>query len=493
MQRLSSSTVDGLDQATAVPGYARDGLVTGIVHIGVGAFHRAHQAMYVDRLLQAGQAREWAVCGVGLLPGDSSVRDALHDQDCLYSLSVMNYDGSTERRVVGSIADYLFAPDDPEAVVERLAAVSTRIVSLTITEGGYNLDPATGRFDLDAEAVVADLARDSSWTTVFGLVVEALARRRDRGQEPFTIMCCDNIENNGDVARESFCSYADARDAALGAWVREQVSFPSSMVDRITPATTDADREEVARALGVQDLAAVVCEPFTQWVLEDRFGMGRPPLEEVGVQLVDDVRPYELMKLRLLNASHQAIAYLGYLNGYRYVHDAAADPLVVALLTRYMDREATPTLPPVPGVDLDAYKRTLLERFANPALGDTVQRLAAYASDRIPKWVLPVARANLADGGEVAMTAAVVAGWARYARGVDEAGQPITVVDHLAEPLGRLARDDDGLAFLAHRPVFGDLVDDDRFRAAYLSAWESLRDRGARATLEELVGPQAAR
>ena len=495
VDRLSPQTLGRLPAGTRVPRYDRRSLVTGVLHIGVGAFHRAHQAMYLDQLLTDGLGDGWAVCGVGLLPGDAAVRDALRPQNGLYTLSVKAPDGSVTRQVLGALADYLYAPDDPEAVVARLAAPATRILSLTVTEGGYGLDPATGRFDRAAPAVVADLARTSGWTTVFGLVVEALARRRDAGLEPFTVMSCDNVEHNGGVAREAFSSYAEARDPALGRWVRDNVRFPSSMVDRITPATTEADQADVQEATGLLDLAAVVCEPFTQWVLEDSFSLGRPAFEQVGVQVVGDVRPYELMKLRLLNASHQAMAYVGVLSGYRWVHDAAADPLVRALLAAWMAREARPTLPEV-RIDLDEYCATLLERFTNPALGDTLARLAAFSSDRIPGFVLPVVRDNLAAGRPIEIGAAIVASWARYAEGVDDHGRPVTVVDQLAAELVPLAQQDDLFAFLAHRPVFGDLVDDERFRRAYLWARQSFAAHGAQATMADLLartnaGPSA--
>jgi mannitol 2-dehydrogenase len=261
------------------------------------------------------------------------------------------------------------------------------------------------------------------------------------------------------------------------------------MVDRITPVTTDDDRAQIAARFGVQDGWPVVCEPFTQWVLEDSFSLGRPPLEQVGVQLVADVEPYELMKLRLLNASHQALCYFGYLAGYRLVHEVAQDPLFATFLLEYMDREGTPTLPPVPGIDLDAYKQQLIKRFSNDAVRDTVARLCAESSDRIPKWLLPVVRANLDAGGEVRLSAAIVASWARYAEGVDEQGEPITVVDRLADQLTATARRqrDDPLAFVADRTLFGDLVDDERFTAAYLQTLNSLHERGARATLESLI------
>lgn len=482
---LAGTDAPGVD----LPPYDRSGIEVGIVHFGVGGFHRAHQALAVDDLLRRGEARAWGICGVGLLPGDAAMRDALRAQDGLYTLVTKHPDGTLDARVIGSLVEYLFAPDDPEAVLERLADPATRIVSLTITEGGYNFDQVTGEFDATAPAVVADARPGAVPTTVFGYVVEALARRRARGLPPFTVMSCDNVQGNGEKARTVFSAFAALRDPELGRWVHDAVAFPSSMVDRITPVTTGEDRELVRERLGVEDRWPVVAEPFFQWVLEDRFPLGRPPFEKAGVQLVEDVEPYELMKLRLLNASHQAIAYFGWLSGYRYAHEAVADPVVATFVRDFMDREATPTLRPVPGVDLDAYKTTLLERFGNPAVRDTLARLCAETSDRVPKWLLPVVRAQLLAGGEIARSAAVVASWARYAEGTDEQGEPIDVVDRLAADLVPLARSqrDDPVAFLRNPALFGSLADEPRFVEAYLDALGSLHRVGAHATLEALV------
>jgi len=472
-----------------VPEYDRDLVTPGVVHVGVGGFHRAHQAMYHDRLLSQGAARDWGICGVGVLAADLRMKQVLEAQDGLYTLVIKHSDGTYEPRVIGSIVEYLFAPDDPEAVIERMAAESTRIVSLTITEGGYNLSDVTGEFDATNPDVLADLEPGAVPRTAFGLVTEALRRRWKRGLSPFTVMSCDNLQDNGYLSRRVFTAFARLRDPELGDWVEHEARFPNSMVDRITPVTTDADRAEVRERFGIEDQWPVVCEPYTQWVLEDAFTAGRPPYEQVGVQVVEQVEPYELMKLRLLNASHQAMAYFGYLCGYRLVHEAAADPLFQAFLLGYMDQEATPTLAPVPGVDLEGYKHTLIERFSNPQVRDTIARLCAESSDRIPKWLLPVVRAQLAVGGEIRRSAAVVASWARYAEGVDEAGQPIEVVDRLRDTLMRLARRqyEDPDAFIANRDVFGDLVDQKPFVSAYRSALASLHQRGARATLEWLV------
>lgn len=487
MTALSTATLSSL--SIPVPTYDRSAMTTGIVHFGVGGFHRAHQAMYLDRLMEQGLAQDWGICGVGVMPFDLKMRTAMDAQDCLYTLVLKAPDGSWEPRVIGSILEYLYAPDDPDAVIEKMADPATKIVSLTVTEGGYNFHPVTGKFDAENAGVKADLVPGAVPATVFGLVTEALVRRRDRGVAPFTVMSCDNIQGNGHVAHEVFTAFATLRDPNLGAWVDSEVRFPNSMVDRITPVTTDEDRAEISKRYGIEDAWPVVCEPFTQWALEDSFTQGRPPLEEVGVQVVADVEPYELMKLRLLNAGHQGLGYFGYLAGYRLVHEAAQDPLISSFLLAYMNDEATPTLSPVPGIDLADYKATLIERFSNGAVRDTVARLCAESSDRIPKWVLPVIRENLAAGRDVTLAAAIVASWARYAEGTDETGEAITVVDRLADQLTAVAltQRDDPLAFVADRDLFGDLVDDEAFTKPYRQALDSLHASGARATLQGLV------
>lgn len=454
----------------AKPGYDRSEITVGIVHFGVGGFHRAHQAMYVDRLLEQGDANEWGICGVGVLPGDRRMADVMAAQDGLYTLLALRADGGREARVIGSIVDYRFAPDDPEGVIELIAAPTTRIVSLTITEGGYS---------------IGDAGPDS----VFGLVTAALERRRERGLPSPTIVSCDNIEGNGDVAREAFTAYAEREHPDLAAWMAEHTRFPNSMVDRITPATSPEVIETVRSEFGIDDEWPVAAEPFTAWVLEDHFSDGRPRFEDVGVMVVDDVMPYELMKLRLLNAGHQALCYFAYLAGYRLVHDAAGDPLFAAFLKRYMDEEGTPTLLPVPGIDLPEYKETAIERFANPGVRDTIVRLCFGSSDRIPQWLLPVVRENLKSGAPIALSAAVVASWARYAEGVDEQGEPIDVQDQLADTLVPLAKSqlENPTAFIENTALFGDLAQQPRFVEAYLWALESLHENGSRATLEQLM------
>ena len=288
---LSAQTLAHWKGRIEVPVYDRRLVTPGVVHVGVGGFHRAHQAMYLDLLMNQGTALDWGICGVGVMPADRRMQQALDPQDGLYTLVIKHPDGTYQPRVIGSIVAYLYAPDDPEAVIQQMAAENIRIVSLTITEGGYNIDDATGDFDLANPAVRADLEPGATPRTAFGLITEALRRRRESGLPPFTVMSCDNLQGNGQLAKRMFTTFARLRQEELGDWIEREVSFPNSMVDRITPETTDADRAEVRERFGIDDRWPVVCEPFTQWVLEDAFPTGRPPFERAGVQLVDHVEP----------------------------------------------------------------------------------------------------------------------------------------------------------------------------------------------------------
>lgn len=491
--RLNSDSLHDLDGRVPVPGYDRAGVRPGVVHIGVGGFHRAHQAMYLDSLLELGGAADWGIVGAGLMERDEAMRDVLTSQDCLYTLVVQGGDGRWEPRVIGSMIDYVYGPDDPERLLALMADPGVRIVSLTVTEGGYHLNQSTGEFDPSAPEVAGDLAGAAGPRSAFGYITQALARRRRLGIAPFTVMSCDNIQGNGDVARRMITAFAELLDPGLAAWIRSDVAFPNSMVDRITPVTRPEHRERLSRDFGIDDGWPVVCEPFAQWVLEDTFVQGRPSLEAVGVTIVDDVVPYEMMKLRLLNVGHQAIAYLGWLMGYRYAHEAAADPDLAELLRRYMDREATPTLRPVPGVDLEDYKRDLVQRFANPGVRDTLARLCAETSDRIPTWLVPVIRHNLDHGGHVAHSALIVASWARYAEGVDELGRPIAIVDRRHDAIVARAERQraEPLAFLEAPDLFADLSSRPGFTDLYADALRRLHERGARDTLRSWLSDHA--
>ena len=495
--------------STLAPAYDRSAITTGIVHIGVGGFHRAHQAMYIDRLMREGlksgapgstgsgapgitgsgapgTCLDWGICGVGLLPGDARMRDALASQDHTYTLTLKYPDGHHESTVIGSIHDYLFAPDDPEAVLRLMAAPATRIVSLTVTEGGYNIDDATGAFRTESDGARHDAAHPHEPSTAFGYIVEALRRRREAGIVPFTVMSCDNLPGNGRIARTAVVGQAAMSDPALATWIDEHVSFPNCMVDRITPQTTPEDIAEVRSELGIEDAWPVVCEPFTQWVLEDDFPAGRPPYEEVGVQMVDDVVPYELMKLRLLNASHQGLGHWGRLLGMTYGHEAAADDDIATWVRTYLEREALPRLLPVPGIDLAEYVDTLFERFTNASIADTLERLAFFGPSGMPKFVLPTVRDNLAAGGSIRLGAALCAAWSLGVLGTDENGRPIPRVDDL-RPLAERQEAGDETAFIADEEIFGDLAENESFRTTYLEELAALRSQGARARMRALV------
>lgn len=485
MLPLNQATLAQLPPELDAPRYDRAALRAGIVHIGVGGFHRSHEAAYLDDLFRLGRDLDWAIRGVGVLPGDRAMADALNAQDGLYTLVVKHPDGTTRARVVGSLLGVDHLLDDPDAVLAALTDPATRIVSLTITEGGYPASPDTLAFDPGHPSVGADLARpDAAPTTVFGLLVRALVARRERGVPPFTVLSCDNVQHNGTVARASVLGMAERYAPGHAAWLGESVDFPNSMVDRITPGTTDADRAQLADAYGLADRRPVTCEPFTQWVVEDRFAQGRPRWEEVGVQFTADVEPYEFMKLRMLNAGHQLIGHLGRHLGLTHTHEALRHPALRAVLDRFLSREAIPTVPRPDGVDLTAYRDSLLERFGNPEVRDSLARLCAYASDRIPKFLLGTVRDNAACGGDLDCAALVLAAWALGSRAADERGRPIEVTDPQADALRAASlreRVEPG-AFLGH-PVFGDLGRDERVRAAYLTALARLQEQGTEAAL----------
>lgn len=488
MTELRRATLEHLPATVGKPDYDLDELHCGVVHFGVGAFHRAHQAVYFDRLLAAGHL-DWALCGVGVLPGDRKIGDVLDSQDHLYTLVTVDPDGRRDARIIGSVADFVFAPDDPQGVIDVLSSPATMIVSLTITEAGYGIDDVTGAFEPSDPAVLDDLRDLSVPSSVFGFLTVALATRRYHGIPPFTVMSCDNIVHNGSVTRTALTSFARRHDADLADWIDATVAFPNSMVDRITPATTTAVIDDVRSDFGIDDGWPVRSESFSQWVVEDTFSFGRPPFGEVGVQLVADVAPYEHMKLRLLNGSHQALSYLGILAGYTHVHEVMASPDLYEFVASYMRAEAAPTLDPVDGIDIDTYIEQLLLRFSSLAVRDTLERQIVDASARIPKFVLPVIRDRLAQDRSVDHGALVLAAWC----GVHERGD-IPMVDANAEHLQRLSWEDHDNpgAFLANPAVFGDLATSPRLRGAYQRAKRSLQDSGARGAvrrvLEQSVG-----
>lgn len=486
---LNQSALAQLSSRMAVPAYDRQSVAQSIVHIGVGGFYRAHQAVYLDDLLQMPGHAEWGYCGVGLLQHDARIRDAMLAQDCLYSVIERSAQGDTPR-VIGSIVNFLYAPDDPEAVLEKMASPACRIVSLTITEGGYYINQGNGEFDRHHPDIVHDLAHPHAPRCSFGYLAEALDRRRQRGLAPFTIMSCDNLQNNGEVTRSMLLAFTALRDPHLSQWLAEHGAFPNSMVDRITPATTDEHRALVRDGFAIDDAWPVMTEPFKQWVIEDHFPGGRPAWEQVGAQMTADVLPYEKMKLRLLNASHQALCYIGMLLGYEFAHEAMADPLIRKLVRDMMDVEVTPLLPAVAGIDLDEYKATLIERFSNPAIRDQLSRIGTEGSARIPKFVLPSVREQLARGGPIKLLGFTVACWFRYLTGKDDLGRDMPINDPFADRLCALAVEGgaDPRALLTLRELFGELSDAPAFVECVGDALNRLYEQGARMALEITLG-----
>jgi fructuronate reductase len=482
--RLSNASLAALPKTVERPGYDRQGVRPGIVHLGIGAFHRAHQAAYTDAVLA--QDPSWGISGVSLRSPET--RDALAPQDGLYTLAVRD-DARQSLRIVGSVVELLVAPENPEAVLARMADPAVRIVSLTVTEKGYCHKPATGELDEAHPDIVHDRANPGRPRSAPGFIVEALARRRAAGTPPFTLLSCDNLPANGRVLKRIVTRLATLRDAGLGAWVAD-VASPSTMVDRIVPATTDADRIAVTAALAAEDAWPVMTEPFSQWVIEDDFPTGRPAWEKAGAVFATDVTAFETMKLRLLNGSHSTLAYLGYLAGAGTVAEAMALPGMEALVAGMMEDEVTPTLPPLPGLDLAAYRAALLSRFRNGALRHRTWQIAMDGSQKLPQRLLGTIRDRLAAGAPFRRLALGVAGWMRYVQGVDEAGGAIDVRDPLAgriaDLLGPLDRPEDRVpALLGIREVFGDDLPGDRtFRDAVSSALTGLTDRGAAAAIE---------
>jgi mannitol 2-dehydrogenase len=488
MVALNEANLGKLPDKVGLPSYDRRQLSVGIAHFGVGNFHRAHQAVYLDRLMNEGMAHDFAIVGIGTRAADRAVYEALRGQDWLTTVVEQSAERSTAR-VIGPMID-MIPPGETEAVVARLVDPAIRIVSMTITEGGYFIDPATGRFDPGNPEIAADAANPHAPKTVFGLILAGLERRRATGVPPFTVASCDNLPHNGDVTQAAVAGLAALRDGALADWVRAEVAFPNGMVDRITPATGQRERDLLASGFGVEDAWPVFCEDFIQWVLEDRFPQGRPSFERASVQFADDVAPFELMKLRILNGGHATIAYPAALLGIHFVHEAMATPLIRDFLRKLETEEIIPVVPPVPGTDLHAYFDLIERRFANPKIGDTIPRLCLDGSNRQPKFILPSTHDRLARGLPVRGLALESALWCRYCALVTDSGAEITPNDESWERLraAALAAKSEPGVFLALTDIFGDLGQQPAFATAFARAVAALWRDGTQRTLERYLG-----
>ncbi|MGO8914223.1 MAG: mannitol dehydrogenase family protein [Bradyrhizobium sp.] len=492
-QRLSAASLSALRKNVAKPAYDRSAVTTGIVHLGIGSFHRAHQAVYTDSILAGGDPR-WGIIGASLRSPDT--RDALKAQDYLYTL---NLQAEVEAlRVIGSVRDVLVAPENPAALIETLCRPSVAIVSLTVTEKAYHYDPATRALNEGDGDIQHDLAHPGTPRTIFGFLAAAIARRRELGVRPFTVLSCDNLPANGRTLHGLLSRYTQLVSPELGSFVRNEILCPDTMVDRIVPATTDDDRQRVSDALGLDDLWPVVAEPFTQWVIEDRFSSGRPAWDEAGATFTGDVAPFESMKLRMLNGSHSALAYLGYLSGYETVAEAMGDDPLAGFAEGLMT-DAIPTLELPAKIDVVAYKASLLARYRNIALRHRTWQIAMDGSQKLPQRILGPVRDRLAKGLPIERHALVVAAWMRYVTGIDERGRPIDVRDPLLKSFRDVLRDAGrdapriAGALLGLKAIFGDdLPADQRFRRAVSDALTSIYSVGSRQTIERLARSQHA-
>ena len=496
MKRLASG--HSFQKNILTPSYDRRKIEVGIVHLGIGAFHRAHQAFFTDQVLEE-DGGDWAICGVSLKRPE--VRDQMVPQDGLYCLVEQDATGKPIK-IIGAVKEVLFAPEDPEAILKIMASPDTRVVSLTVTEKGYCHDPASGRLNFQHPDILNDLKSPSQPASIIGFLVQALSLRRDSGIKAFTVLSCDNLPENGKTLQKLVLEFANRRDPDLAKWIEKEATFPCCMVDRIVPATSESDRDEISARLGVRDEAMVVTEPFSQWVIEDDFVNGRPAWENVGAEMVEDVRPFEEMKLRMLNGTHSTLAYLGYLAGMEYVSDAVQQPVFESFLRNMMKEEIIPTLKLPESVDLDQYQNALIERYQNPALKHRLWQIAMDGSQKLPQRLLGTIRDRIATATSFNRMVLAVAGWMRYILGRDEKGNNIEISDPLAEVYRKISLESGMLGnetpsvtsinayvsqILCIKEIFGvDLPDNPHFRNAVTREFEKLMNQGALKSIQDL-------
>ncbi|MBL1222962.1 mannitol dehydrogenase family protein [Chryseobacterium sp. L7] len=465
-------------------------ITSGILHIGVGNFHRAHQQFYTNILLESEDQRQWGICGVCLLPSDEKIVRNLRAQNLEYSLTVCGRNGTDEVHQIGSLRELIWGIEDPEAVINKIADPSIRIITLTITEGGYNLDKETGEFMTKDEKIQQDLKNTGIPSTVFGFVAEGLRRRKAKNGEGITILSCDNLQHNGNTAKRAFTTFIEAQDKDLAVWVKDHVTFPNSMVDRITPAVSPEDVERLNRKSGMTDLAPVYCEDFAQWVIEDHFAAGRPAWERAGVEFTDDVTAFENMKLSLLNASHTLLSYPSFLMGYRRVDEAMEDQNVVKFVRNFMDTDITPLVPAPANTDLEEYKKTLIERFANHSVSDQVSRLCFDGISKFPVYIIPNLITMIKAGMDVTRVTFLMASYKHYLKyKTDDRGQSYeTAEPWLTAEDQKLIDAEDPAAFLDLSAFKGaDVKGSVKFVELYRDFAEKIKNQGAGPVLKSII------
>ena len=488
MNRLNQKLLSDLPKDVLLPAYDRAALKPGIVHLGIGAFHRAHQAFYTEAVLNQ-FGGDWGIIGCSLR--SAGVRDQLVPQDCLYTLVERSGEGE-KLQIIGAVLDTLVGPENPAALVAQMAAPNIKIVSLTITEKGYCHDPASGNLNPNHPDIIHDLQNLDKPVSAIGFIIAALKQRYEQNQKAFTVLSCDNLPNNGEVLEKVVTQFAEKISPAFAQWIKTNATFPCTMIDRIVPATTDDDRRDIEGRLGVRDEGMVVCEPFTQWVVEDKFADGRPEWEKTGVLLVEDVRVFEKIKLRLLNGAHSTMAYTGYLSGFQYISEVMEQPAFVNLVKTYMAREAGETVVAPAGFDIEAYKQQLRDRFSNKALKHRTWQIAMDGSQKLPQRLLETLREQLAGKGHIDILCLGVAAWIRYVSGVDEKGAPIEVSDPLAKELRAACDANQGNpagmvnAVVSIQKVFGaDLINEQRFIQTTTQWLERFYAKGVLASIQE--------
>lgn len=470
--------------------YNRKQIKPGILHIGVGNFHRAHEEYYTNLLLEDESHHGWGICGAMLLHGDEHLYKALKRQENEYTLTVCGRNGKDEAYRIGSLVELIWGITDADAIIGKIADKNIRIITLTITEGGYNIEKATGEFMLDDEKIKHDLQNPKNPKTVFGFVAEGLRRRKANGCGPITILSCDNLQHNGNTARKAFCSFFHAQDCDLAAWVEANVTFPNSMVDRITPATRPDDITRLNMKNGTEDEAPVYCEDFIQWVIEDKFIAGRPAWEKVGAEFTDDVTAYENMKLSLLNASHTLLSYPSFLSGYRKVDDAMHDERIAKFVRTFMDMDITPYVPAPGNTDLELYKQTLIERFGNRSVSDQIARLCFDGISKFPVYVMPNLIKMIRDHADLTRVAYLIAAYRHYLKyKTDDNGTSFETAEPWLttedEKLIGSENPTDFLSLSAFRST--DLNASDTFVETYKKMVEAIKEKGAMSVLESIL------